>query len=117
MLSIGLVVDDAIVVLENIQRRADLGEPPPLAALRGTRQVAFAVMATTAVLVAVFNGDGSYVINPDKEHTLDAEHDVLIITCSLSHMAFSEPAPRTSRRGRPRATPGPRSPRRRAASA
>ena len=39
VLSIGLVVDDAIVVLENIQRRADLGEPPPLAALRGTRQV------------------------------------------------------------------------------
>ena len=54
VLSIGLVVDDAIVVLENIQRRADLGEPPPLAALRGTRQVGFAVIATTAVLVAVF---------------------------------------------------------------
>jgi multidrug efflux pump len=54
VLSIGLVVDDAIVVLENAQRRADLGEPAPLAAMRGTRQVAFAVMATTAVLVAVF---------------------------------------------------------------
>ncbi len=54
VLSIGLVVDDAIVVLENIQRRADLGEPAPLAALRGTRQVGFAVLTTTAVLVAVF---------------------------------------------------------------
>ncbi len=54
VLCIGLVVDDAIVVLENIQRRADLGEPPLLAAVRGTRQVAFAVIATTAVLVAVF---------------------------------------------------------------
>ena len=54
VLSIGLVVDDAIVVLENGQRRADLGEPPALAAMRGTRQVAFAVIATTAVLVAVF---------------------------------------------------------------
>jgi len=54
VLSIGLVVDDAIVVLENIQRRADLGEPVPLAALRGTRQVGFAVIATTAVLIAVF---------------------------------------------------------------
>jgi multidrug efflux pump len=54
VLSIGLVVDDAIVVLENAQRRADLGEPAPLAAMRGTRQVAFAVMATTAVLIAVF---------------------------------------------------------------
>lgn len=54
VLCIGLVVDDAIVVLENIQRRCDLGEPPLVAAKRGTRQVAFAVMATTAVLVAVF---------------------------------------------------------------
>ena len=54
VLAIGLVVDDAIVVLENAQRRADLGEPVPVAALRGTRQVAFAVIATTAVLVAVF---------------------------------------------------------------
>ena len=54
ILCIGLVVDDAIVVLENIQRRADLGEPPLLAASRGTKQVAFAVIATTAVLVAVF---------------------------------------------------------------
>ncbi|HVK51000.1 MAG TPA: efflux RND transporter permease subunit, partial [Pseudoxanthomonas sp.] len=54
VLCIGLVVDDAIVVLENIQRRADLGEPALVAARRGTSQVAFAVIATTAVLVAVF---------------------------------------------------------------
>lgn len=54
VLSIGLVVDDSIVVLENIQRRIDLGEGPALAALRGGRQVFFAVVATTAVLVAVF---------------------------------------------------------------
>ena len=54
VLSIGLVVDDAIVVLENCQRRVDLGEPPLIAAYRGARQVAFAVIATTAVLIAVF---------------------------------------------------------------
>lgn len=54
VLCIGLVVDDAIVVLENVQRRADLGEPPLVAARRGTAQVAFAVIATTAVLVSVF---------------------------------------------------------------
>jgi len=54
VLCIGLVVDDAIVVLENVQRRADMGEPPLVAAARGTTQVAFAVIATTAVLVAVF---------------------------------------------------------------
>ena len=54
VLCIGLVVDDAIVVLENVQRRVDLGEPPLVASRRGTAQVAFAVIATTAVLVAVF---------------------------------------------------------------
>ena len=55
VLAIGLVVDDAIVVLENIVRRInDLGETPLVAAYRGTRQVGFAVVATTLVLVAVF---------------------------------------------------------------
>ncbi|MEZ5550787.1 MAG: efflux RND transporter permease subunit [Pseudomonadales bacterium] len=54
VLCIGLVVDDAIVVLENIYRRIEKGEPPLLAAYNGARQVAFAVIATTAVLVAVF---------------------------------------------------------------
>ncbi|MCP5181954.1 MAG: efflux RND transporter permease subunit [Pseudomonadales bacterium] len=54
VLSIGLVVDDAIVVLENIHRRIDAGEPPLLAGFNGARQVGFAVIATTLVLVAVF---------------------------------------------------------------
>lgn len=54
VLCIGLVVDDAIVVLENIYRRIEKGEEPLLAAYKGARQVAFAVVATTAVLVAVF---------------------------------------------------------------
>ena len=55
VLAIGLVVDDAIVVLENIQRRiSTMGEPPRIAATRGTSQVAFAVMATTTVLIVVF---------------------------------------------------------------
>jgi|TARA_Y100000310_G_C20679683_1_gene815165 multidrug efflux pump len=54
VLAIGLVVDDSIVVLENIQRRIEEGEPPLLAAFHGSRQVAFAVIATTLVLLAVF---------------------------------------------------------------
>jgi multidrug efflux pump len=54
VLSIGIVVDDSIVVLENIQRRVDEGEPPLAAALHGARQVAFAVISTSLVLVAVF---------------------------------------------------------------
>jgi multidrug efflux pump len=54
VLAVGLVVDDAIVVVENIQRRVDGGEPPTVAAIRGTRQVFFAVVATTVVLISVF---------------------------------------------------------------
>lgn len=54
VLAIGLVVDDAIVVLENIYRRIELGEKPLLAALEGSREIGFAVIATTLVLVAVF---------------------------------------------------------------
>ena len=55
VLAIGLVVDDAIVVLENIHRRMEsYNETPLVAAFKGTRQVGFAVLATTAVLVAVF---------------------------------------------------------------
>jgi multidrug efflux pump len=54
VLAIGLVVDDAIVVLENIYRRIESGEEPLSASYFGTRQVSFAVIATTVVLVAVF---------------------------------------------------------------
>jgi len=55
VLAIGLLVDDGIVVLENIYRRIDEnGEPPLVAAFNGTRQVGFAVIATTLVLISVF---------------------------------------------------------------
>ncbi|HZF75950.1 MAG TPA: efflux RND transporter permease subunit [Acetobacteraceae bacterium] len=54
VLAIGLVVDDAIVVLENVHRRIEEGEEPLLASIRGSREIAFAVIATTAVLVSVF---------------------------------------------------------------
>jgi multidrug efflux pump len=54
VLAIGLVVDDAIVVLENIYRRIEVGERPLLAALDGAKEIGFAVVATTLVLVAVF---------------------------------------------------------------
>jgi multidrug efflux pump len=54
VLAIGLVVDDAIVVLENVHRRIRGGEPARLAATRGATQVLMAVLSTTAVLVAVF---------------------------------------------------------------
>lgn len=54
ILAIGIVVDDAIVVLENIYRRIEEGESPLVASFHGTRQVGFAVVATTIVLVSVF---------------------------------------------------------------
>ena len=54
VLATGLIVDDAIVVLENVQRRRRQGLGASAAAVLGTRQVFFAVVATTAVLVAVF---------------------------------------------------------------
>ena len=54
VLATGLIVDDAIVVSENIQRRRTMGLGSRAAAVIGTREVFFAVVATTAVLVSVF---------------------------------------------------------------
>lgn len=54
VLATGLVVDDAIVVLENIVRRRNMGLGPRAAAVLGTQEVFFAVVATTATLIAVF---------------------------------------------------------------
>ena len=54
VLATGMIVDDAIVVVENIQRQRAQGKPPLAAAVLGTRQVFFAVLATTATLVSVF---------------------------------------------------------------
>jgi multidrug efflux pump len=54
VLGIGLVVDDAIVMLENIYRRIELGEEVIHASIFGARQVAFAIIATTLTLAAVF---------------------------------------------------------------
>ncbi len=54
-IAIGIVVDDAIIVLENAYRhQEELGEAPEQAAMRGTGEIGFAVIATTIALVAVF---------------------------------------------------------------
>ncbi|NQD91397.1 efflux RND transporter permease subunit, partial [Pseudomonas sp. CrR25] len=54
VLAIGLVVDDAIVMLENIHRHIEAGMKPLQAALTGSREIAFAVIAMTLTLAAVF---------------------------------------------------------------
>jgi multidrug efflux pump len=54
VLAVGLVVDDAIVMLENIQRQIENGHEAKRAAMQGSREVRFAVVATTISLVAVF---------------------------------------------------------------
>ncbi|QEW06293.1 efflux RND transporter permease subunit [Nitrincola iocasae] len=54
VLAIGLVVDDAIVMLENIFRHVEEGLHPIQAAFKGSKEIGFAIVATTATLVAVF---------------------------------------------------------------
>jgi multidrug efflux pump len=54
VLAIGLVVDDAIVMLENIHRHIEAGMPPLQAALTGSREIGFAIVAMTLTLVAVY---------------------------------------------------------------
>ena len=54
VLAIGLVVDDAIIVLENIHRHVEAGQTPMQAALQGARELAWPVVAMTTTLVAVF---------------------------------------------------------------
>lgn len=53
-LAVGLLIDDAIVVRENIFRHIELGEKPIIAASKGTQEVTLAVVATTFVVIAVF---------------------------------------------------------------
>ena len=53
-LSVGFVVDDAIVMLENIVRHIELGETPMAAALKGSREIGFTIISMTISLVAVF---------------------------------------------------------------
>ncbi|MDR0555960.1 MAG: efflux RND transporter permease subunit [Holosporaceae bacterium] len=77
VLAIGIVVDDAILVLENVQRHLDEGKSPMDAAIDGSNQVLFAVISTTVVLLAVFLPIGML---PGKTGKLFNEFSVTIAT-------------------------------------
>ena len=87
VLAVGIVVDDTILVLENIQRRIDEGEHPLLASVRGSHQVLFAVISTTVVLLAVFLPIGML---PGKTGKLFTEFSVAISSavCFSSFVAL-----------------------------
>jgi multidrug efflux pump len=70
VLAIGLVVDDAIVVLENIHRHIEAGMTPLAAAIRGSREIAFAVVAMTLTLAAVY---APLALTPGRTGRLFAE--------------------------------------------
>ncbi|MDR1982181.1 MAG: efflux RND transporter permease subunit [Holosporaceae bacterium] len=75
VLAIGIIVDDTILVLENVQRRIDEGESPLNASINGSSQVLFAVISTTVVLLAVFLPIGML---PGKTGKLFSEFSVTI---------------------------------------
>lgn len=54
ILAIGFIIDDAIVVIENIVRRVEMGEKPWKAALEGSKQISFTILSMTLSLIAVF---------------------------------------------------------------
>ncbi|MCP5316104.1 MAG: efflux RND transporter permease subunit [Chromatiaceae bacterium] len=107
VLAIGLVVDDAIVVLENIHRRMEqYGESRLVAAFNGTRQVGFAVIATTVVLVAVFvpiaflQGDVGRLFSEFALTMAAAVAFSSFVALSLSPMLASQILPRHDRQVR-----------------
>ncbi len=85
VLATGLIVDDAIVVIENIQRQRARGLKELAAAVVGTRQVFFAILATTATLIAVFL---PIVFLPSEAGRLFAEFGV-VLAISVAISSFT----------------------------
>ncbi|NCA71744.1 MAG: efflux RND transporter permease subunit [Sphingobacteriia bacterium] len=105
VLAIGLVVDDAIVVLENVHRRMEhYGETRLVAAYRGARQVGFAVVATTLVLISVFvpiaflQGDVGRLFSEFALTMAAAVAFSSFVALSLSAMLASRILPQSHRR-------------------
>ena len=54
ILAIGIITDDSVIMTDSIYRRIESGETPLLAAYKGSKQISFAIIATTLILIAVF---------------------------------------------------------------
>ena len=54
ILAIGIITDDSVIMTDAIYRRIENGESPLVAAYKGSKQITFAIIATTLILVAVF---------------------------------------------------------------
>ena len=54
ILAIGIITDDSVIMTDAIYRRVEKGETPLIAAYRGSKQITFAIIATTLILIAVF---------------------------------------------------------------
>ena len=54
ILAIGIITDDSVIMTDAIYRRIENGETPLIAAYKGSKQITFAIIATTLILVAVF---------------------------------------------------------------
>ncbi len=54
ILAIGIITDDSVIMTDAIYRRIENGEPPLVAAYKGSKQISFAIIATTLILIAVF---------------------------------------------------------------
>ncbi len=80
VLAIGMVVDDAIVVLENIHRHIEEGLAPFAAAIKGAKEIAFAVIAMTLTLVAVF---APLAFTPGRTGKLFAEFALVLAGATL----------------------------------
>ena len=81
IIATGLVVDDAIVVLENIARHMENGDPPMQAALKGTREVGFTLLSMNLSLVAVFLSIlfmGGFVANLFREFSITLTAAILV---------------------------------------
>ncbi|MGH7185167.1 MAG: efflux RND transporter permease subunit, partial [Pseudomonadota bacterium] len=96
VLAVGLVVDDAIVVLENCFRHVEAGMPPRRAAFKGVREIGFAVIAMTLTLAAVFAPFGFLTARTDllfREFALTLAGAVLIsgfVALTLSPMMCAQ---------------------------